>query len=159
MFRRLFKLLFLLFLIVARKTEDGSENAASQSIAAVIMMIFQYSNNPGLPIFHVKNSKIVSTFLRFFSASLPTVGMPDGIETGRCEGHSMRGCLRHSACQSLGRQIALLLLAFLQSKPIRSQGCSGQIRKCALFSTSTSTRSLINTKPSYRICHTTYSIM
>lgn len=34
-------------LIIARKTEDGTENAASQSIAAVIMMIFQYSTNPG----------------------------------------------------------------------------------------------------------------
>lgn len=34
-------------LITARKTEDGTENAASQSIAAVIMMIFQYSTNPG----------------------------------------------------------------------------------------------------------------
>lgn len=36
------------FLIAARKTEDGGENAASQSIAAVIMMIFQYSSNPGI---------------------------------------------------------------------------------------------------------------
>ena len=50
--------------IAARKTEDGSENAASQSIAAVIMMIFQYSNNPGshpyiLPLIELEISKEV----------------------------------------------------------------------------------------------------
>ncbi|CAK9822552.1 Protein unc-79 homolog [Anthophora retusa] len=37
---------YILPFTIARKTEDGSENAASQSIAAVIMMIFQYSTNP-----------------------------------------------------------------------------------------------------------------
>ncbi|XP_034177759.2 UNC-79 domain-containing protein [Osmia lignaria lignaria] len=36
---------YILPFTIARKTEDGNENAASQSIAAVIMMIFQYSNN------------------------------------------------------------------------------------------------------------------
>ncbi|XP_078033882.1 UNC-79 domain-containing protein [Augochlora pura] len=37
---------YILPFTIARKTEDGMENAASQSIAAVIMMIFQYSSNP-----------------------------------------------------------------------------------------------------------------
>ncbi|XP_006613744.1 protein unc-79 homolog isoform X3 [Apis dorsata] len=37
---------YILPFTITRKTEDGTENAASQSIAAVIMMIFQYSNNP-----------------------------------------------------------------------------------------------------------------
>ncbi|XP_076762508.1 UNC-79 domain-containing protein isoform X3 [Xylocopa sonorina] len=37
---------YILPFTITRKTEDGMENAASQSIAAVIMMIFQYSNNP-----------------------------------------------------------------------------------------------------------------
>ncbi|XP_043258139.1 protein unc-79 homolog [Colletes gigas] len=37
---------YILPFSITRKTEDGSENAASQSIAAVIMMIFQYSSNP-----------------------------------------------------------------------------------------------------------------
>ncbi|XP_017885377.1 protein unc-79 homolog isoform X1 [Ceratina calcarata] len=37
---------YILPFTITRKTEDGSENAASQSIAAVIMMIFQYSSNP-----------------------------------------------------------------------------------------------------------------
>lgn len=39
---------YILPFTITRKTEDGMENAASQSIAAVIMMIFQYSSNPGL---------------------------------------------------------------------------------------------------------------
>lgn len=30
-----------------RKNEDRAENFASQSVAAVIMMVFQYSSNPG----------------------------------------------------------------------------------------------------------------
>ncbi|XP_076284317.1 UNC-79 domain-containing protein isoform X2 [Lasioglossum baleicum] len=37
---------YILPFTITRKTEDGMENAASQSIAAVIMMIFQYSSNP-----------------------------------------------------------------------------------------------------------------
>ncbi|KOX78817.1 Protein unc-79 like protein, partial [Melipona quadrifasciata] len=37
---------YILPFTITRKTEDGTENAASQSIAAVIMMIFQYSTNP-----------------------------------------------------------------------------------------------------------------
>ncbi|XP_076225876.1 UNC-79 domain-containing protein isoform X2 [Nomia melanderi] len=37
---------YILPFTITRKTEDGVENAASQSIAAVIMMIFQYSSNP-----------------------------------------------------------------------------------------------------------------
>ncbi|KAL2737006.1 protein unc-79 [Vespula squamosa] len=37
---------YILPFTITRKTEDGNENSASQSIAAVIMMIFQYSNNP-----------------------------------------------------------------------------------------------------------------
>ncbi|KAG7202977.1 hypothetical protein KM043_010111 [Ampulex compressa] len=37
---------YILPFTITRKTEDGSENAASQSISAVIMMIFQYSSNP-----------------------------------------------------------------------------------------------------------------
>lgn len=56
--------------------------------------------------------------------------MPDGIEAGRREGHSVRGRLRHGARESLGCQIALLLLAFVQSQPLRSQSCSRQIREC-----------------------------
>ncbi|XP_076392329.1 UNC-79 domain-containing protein isoform X6 [Megachile rotundata] len=36
---------YILPFTITRKTEDGNENAASQSIAAVIMMIFQYSSN------------------------------------------------------------------------------------------------------------------
>ncbi|XP_076235457.1 UNC-79 domain-containing protein [Calliopsis andreniformis] len=37
---------YILPFTITRKNDDGGENAASQSIAAVIMMIFQYSNNP-----------------------------------------------------------------------------------------------------------------
>ncbi|XP_015191031.1 PREDICTED: protein unc-79 homolog isoform X6 [Polistes dominula] len=37
---------YILPFTITRKTEDGNENSASQSIAAVIMMIFQYSTNP-----------------------------------------------------------------------------------------------------------------
>ncbi|XP_020280656.1 protein unc-79 homolog isoform X3 [Pseudomyrmex gracilis] len=37
---------YILPLTITRRVESGNENAASQSIAAVIMMVFQYSNNP-----------------------------------------------------------------------------------------------------------------
>lgn len=47
MLKTIFSFFLLVLHILARKTEDGNENSASQSIAAVIMMIFQYSNNPG----------------------------------------------------------------------------------------------------------------
>lgn len=41
----------------ARKPEIGDESAASQSVAAVIMMVFQYSNNPGTPYIYVCHRK------------------------------------------------------------------------------------------------------
>ncbi|XP_066589783.1 protein unc-79 homolog [Prorops nasuta] len=37
---------YILPFTITRTIEDGSENAASQSVAAVIMMVFQYSSNP-----------------------------------------------------------------------------------------------------------------
>ncbi|XP_024935950.1 protein unc-79 homolog isoform X3 [Cephus cinctus] len=37
---------YILPFTITRKIEDGSENYASQSISAVIMMVFQYSSNP-----------------------------------------------------------------------------------------------------------------
>ncbi|XP_012272273.1 protein unc-79 homolog [Orussus abietinus] len=37
---------YILPFTIIRKMEDGSENYASQSISAVIMMVFQYSSNP-----------------------------------------------------------------------------------------------------------------
>ncbi|XP_067215729.1 protein unc-79 homolog isoform X2 [Linepithema humile] len=37
---------YILPFTITRRIEIGEENAASQSVAAVIMMVFQYSNNP-----------------------------------------------------------------------------------------------------------------
>lgn len=37
----------IFYLFLARHTEDGLESQACQSVSAVIMLVFQYSNNPG----------------------------------------------------------------------------------------------------------------
>lgn len=97
------------------------------------MMIFQYSNNPGL--INSQKEKFNSINLlnlleRFPSAPLPIVGVFDGVEAGRRQGHPVRGRLRHGARESLGCQIALLLLALVQSQPVRPQGRPRQIRQC-----------------------------
>lgn len=97
------------------------------------MMIFQYSNNPGL--INSQKEKFNSINLlnlleRFPSAPLPIVGVFDGVEAGRRQGHPVRGRLRHGARESLGCQIALLLLALVQSQPLRPQGRPRQIRQC-----------------------------
>lgn len=76
---------------------------------------------------------LLNVLKRFLSAPLSIIGMPDGIEAGRRQGHSMRGRLRHSARESLGCQIALLLLAFVQPQPLRPQGRPGQIRECVIL--------------------------
>lgn len=71
--------------------------------------------------------------IKFFSAPLPAAGVLDGVKTRRGEGHPLRGCLRDSASKSIRRQIAILLLAVLQSESLRSQGGSDEIREYVIF--------------------------
>lgn len=63
------------------------------------------------------------------SSPLSIVGMLDGFEAGSGEGHTLRRRLRHRAGESLGREVAILLLAIVQSESVRSPRGVGQIRQ------------------------------
>lgn len=78
-------------------------------------------------LFHNKRQR--ENNVQTFSTPLSTTRVSNGTETRRCEGHSLRGCLWHGSCKSLSSEIVILLLAIVQSEPLRSQSGFGKIRK------------------------------